>query len=135
MLSIDAANEQLDNLTGFINRGIECDFPTLNIYSQGGYMGGTLLVSIPLGVPAFSKAKDGKSWASEVPSTIAINEGIASEYAIFNRDMKLAMWGGVGPITSGANLELVRHGIESVEANRVSKGMVFSLKSFYLMTK
>ena len=132
MLSIDASNELLDFLTSQINKGIECAFPTLNIYSQGGYMGGTLLVSIPLGSPAFLKAKDGKSWANECPSTIAINEGISSEYATFNKDMRVIFWGPVGPLSDGGNLELTRQGVSAIESQRITKGMVVSIKRFYL---
>lgn len=135
MLSLDSANEQLDFLTARINKGIECEFPTLNVYSQGGYMGGTLLVSLPLGNPAFLKAKDGKSWANEVPNTIAINEGMAGEFAIFNRDMQVVISGSVGPINSGANLELTREGVSAAESHRISKGMVVKLQKFYLSIK
>lgn len=135
MISLDSANELLDFITSRIDEGIECEFPTLNIYSQGGYMGGTLLVSIPLGKPSFLKAKDGKSWANEVPNTVAINEGMASEFAIFNRNMRVVIGGSVGPINSGANLELNREGVSAAESHRISKGMVVKLQRFYLSLK
>lgn len=135
MLSLDAVNDQLDYLTSKIDKGIECEFPTLNIYSQGGYMGGTLLVSIPLGTPAFLKAKDGKSWANEVPATVALNEGIAVQFGIFNRDMVLVLDGSVGYIGSGANLELYQQGVNATESNRISKGNVVQLRQFYLSMK
>jgi len=129
-------NDFLLYLLNKVEEGSLTNYPTFNIYSEGGVDKGTLLASFILPTPAFSRPSALQANLL-IPrdrglSTIAINGGTAKEYAILNKNQQIIFYGGLGgPGTRNSKVGSLRVDVE-VNIPIIRKEDPLALTSFSL---
>lgn len=132
-ISIEIKNMILDLLLEKLMTGTDCPNPVLNIYTAGGPDLGTLLVSLPLNNPPFSRANNGRAKIHEVPSTVAINTGEAKEGVFFNKNRDRIFSCTVGSLKdTTANLVLYQGGVPEEASSIIRAGYVVILNTTFI---
>jgi hypothetical protein len=105
-------NRVIDLILGELDKGEGCPRAAINIYTAGGPERGTLLSTLYMALPSFTKAVDGESESYEItPDTNAAGTGTAAYFEIVDRNKNMVIGGVVGAINSGSIIELSKTNI------------------------
>lgn len=100
-------NKVVDLILGELDKGEGCPRPAINIYTAGGPTRGTLLSTLYMSLPSFSKASDGEAESYEItPDTNAAASGTAAYFELVDRNKNMVLGGVVGGVGSGSIIEL-----------------------------
>jgi hypothetical protein len=127
---IHVKNKFLDCFLSELERGSNCPYSSLIIYSMGGSSSGTPLVVMNLPSPAFSLSEDGKAIANSIPSSIVKNSGRAASFDLVNKDMQVVLRGSVGNLDSDAALRIDNPELKKDNVFLIS-GLVLYLDNCY----
>lgn len=107
LLGSNVENEVLDLIFSKLDKGQGCPRGLLRIYTSGGPNRGTLLSTLTLNLPAFSKAVDGEVTSHPITlDTNASGTGTAAYFELVDRNSNMVVGGGVGALNSGSLIEL-----------------------------
>jgi hypothetical protein len=115
-------NRVVDLILGDLDKGEGCPRAALNIYTSGGPQRGTLLATLYMSLPSFTKAVEGASESYPItPDTNASATGTAAYFELVDRNKNMVIGGAVGAVGSGAIIELNKTTITAGDTVMVEK--------------
>jgi hypothetical protein len=100
--SLQARNAACNAVVGLVNTGSALASGRLNICSADS----SLLVSLPLSLPAYRDATDGTCVANPISDSTVLRDGTAALYYVWNRDQTTVWTGSVVPTGHIGDLRL-----------------------------